>query len=95
MVRGRRTRCGVVMSEWTSGWRPSTMGEARANLDAHERDSDPDIVVACEALFDARHHLPDAAKPSEEQLEERGADRVGCLRPAWSAWRPRIVPLLD
>jgi hypothetical protein len=35
---------------------------------------DPDIVTACEALFDAKHHLPDASKPSDEQLEERGAD---------------------
>ena len=62
------------MPEWTNGWRPSTAGEAREYLDAHQMGGDPDIVAACEALFDVKHHLPDASKPSDEQLEERGAD---------------------
>jgi hypothetical protein len=62
------------MPEWTSEWRPSTVGEAREYLDAHEFDADPDIEAACEALFDAKPHISASVKPSEEQLEERGAD---------------------
>lgn len=50
------------------------MGEARQYLDAHELDGDPEIVAACEVLFDAKPHLSGSVKPSEEQLEERGAD---------------------
>ena len=52
--------------EWTADWRPSTVGEARQYLDAHELDGDPDIVSACEALFDATPHISGAVKPSEE-----------------------------
>ena len=53
------------------------MGEAREYLDAHERDGDPAIVRACEALVDVRAddsgpHL--LAKPPLDQLEEKGAD---------------------
>lgn len=62
------------MPDWTEGWTPSTVGEAREYLDAHERDGDPAIVEACEALVDATPHLSDSVKPSSEQLEERGAD---------------------
>jgi hypothetical protein len=62
------------MPEWTKGWTPATVGEARAYLDAHERDGDPEIVVACEALVDATPHIPGSAKPSPDLLEERGAD---------------------
>jgi hypothetical protein len=60
---------------------PTTVGEAREYLDAHERDGDPDIVAACEALIDAVGPRSGpaggegaAAKPSLDQLEERGAD---------------------
>lgn len=73
MHRGR-TRYGGEMAEWTTGWRPSHVGEARQYLDAHELDGDPEIVAACEALFDATPHLSGSVKPSDEQLEERGAD---------------------
>ena len=62
------------MPEWTSQWRPATVGEAREYLDAHLRDGDPDIVSACEALVDATPHLSGLAKPTPEQLEEAGAD---------------------
>ncbi len=62
------------MAEWTSEWRPSTVGEAREYLDAHEFEGDPEIVAACEALFDATPHISNAVKPSDDQLEERGAD---------------------
>jgi len=48
--------------------------EARTYLDAHERDGDPDIVAACEALVDATPHLSEFAEAPPEQLEERGAD---------------------
>ena len=51
-----------------------TVGEAREYLDAHERDGDPEVVRACEALVDATPHLADFAKAPAEQLEERGAD---------------------
>jgi hypothetical protein len=50
------------------------VGEAREYLDTHERDGDPDIVRACEALVDATPHLSDFSKAPPEQLEERGAD---------------------
>ena len=73
-VRRGRTRYGEEMPEWTTGWRPSTVGEARQYLDAHEYGGDPDIVTACEALFDATPHLSGGVKPPEDQLEERGAD---------------------
>jgi len=63
-----------VMGKWEKGWKPSTAGEAREYLDAHEREGDPAIVEACEALFDATPHLSGLAKPSPEQLEEEGAD---------------------
>jgi len=69
-----RCRYGGEMPEWTTGWRPSTVGEARQYLDAHEVDGEPEIVAACEALFDATPHLSGSVKPSDEQLEERGAD---------------------
>jgi len=62
------------MPEWTNDWMPKTVGEAREYLDAHERDGDPGIVRACEALVDATPHLSDFAKAPDEQLEERGAD---------------------
>ena len=62
------------MPEWTTDWRPATVGEARHYLDAHERDGDPAIVAACEALVDATPHLSAPFKPSEDLLEERGAD---------------------
>jgi hypothetical protein len=62
------------MDKWGSGWRPSSAGEAREYLDAHERDGDPAIVTACEALFDATPHQPGVTRPTPEQLEERGAD---------------------
>ena len=50
------------------------MGEAREYLDAHEFDGDPAIVTACEALVDATPHLSGTIRPSDAQLEERGAD---------------------
>ena len=62
------------MAGWEKDWTPSTVGEAREYLDAHERDGDPAIVEACEALFDATPHLSASAKPSMEQLDEEGAD---------------------
>jgi hypothetical protein len=62
------------MPNWTTGWTPATVGEAREYLDAHETDGDPAIVAACEDLFDATPHLSGMAKPSMDQLEERGAD---------------------
>ncbi len=62
------------MPDRSTGWTPSTVGEAREYLDAHGTDGDPDIVAACEAMFDATPHLPEMARPSVEQLEERGAD---------------------
>ena len=73
---GVLTRYGGTMPERNSEWRPSSAGEAREYLDTHPLDGDPDIVAACEALFDARHHVADAAMPmpSDDQLEERGAD---------------------
>jgi len=62
------------MPEWTTGWTPATVGEAREYLDAHERDGDPEIVAACVALVDATPHLSGSSRPSDDQLEERGAD---------------------
>jgi hypothetical protein len=62
------------MAKWDKGWRPSTVGEAREYLDAHERGGDPVIVEACEALFDATPHLTGIDKPSTDQLDESGAD---------------------
>ena len=66
---------------------PSTVGEARDYLDTHERDGDPAIVEACEALVDAIEHRSGPSqqsgggsdpspmsKPPVEQLEEEGAD---------------------
>jgi len=64
----------VPMPEWTTGWTPATVGEAREYLDAHEFDGDPAIVTACEALVDATPHLSGTVRPSDGQLEERGAD---------------------
>jgi hypothetical protein len=64
----------MTMPKWNDDWKPRTVGEAREYLDAHERDGDPEIVRACEALVDATPHLSDMAKPPPEQLEERGAD---------------------
>jgi hypothetical protein len=61
------------MAKWEKDWMPSTVGEAREYLDAHERGGDPAVMEACEALFDATPHQL-AAKPSTEQLEEKGAD---------------------
>jgi hypothetical protein len=63
-----------TMPEWKSDWTPRTVGEAREYLDVHERDGDPEIVRACEALVDATPQLSDFAKAPIEQLEERGAD---------------------
>jgi hypothetical protein len=75
------------MAEWSKGWRPSTVGEAREYLDAHERDGDPAIVKACEAMIDVIYDRTDPgqqvggprdpaplAKPPLDQLEEKGAD---------------------
>jgi hypothetical protein len=63
-----------LMPEWNNNWRPRTVGEAREYLDAHERDGDPEIVRACEALVDVTPHLSDFPKAPAEQEEERGAD---------------------
>jgi len=62
------------MVDRNGDWTPRTVGEAREYLDTHERDGDPAIVRACEALVDATPHLSDFAKAPAEQLEERGAD---------------------
>jgi hypothetical protein len=75
------------MDERKKGWTPSTVGEAREYLDAHERDGDPAIVEACEAMIDVIEHRPGPrqqsggrpdpsplAKPSLDQMEEKGAD---------------------
>ena len=67
------------MAEWKKGWTPATVGEAREYLDTHERDGDPEIVDACEALIDVIEPRPvggdsGMAKPPLEQLEEKGAD---------------------
>jgi hypothetical protein len=75
------------MPEWKKGWTPSTVGEAREYLDAHERDGDQAIVEACEAKVDVTGHRSQpgkqgtgrmetspVAKPPLEQLEEKGAD---------------------
>ena len=75
------------MVERERSWKPKTVGEAREYLDAHERDGDPAIVEACEALIDVidrrsepgkSSHTPTEAspfgKPPLEQLEEEGAD---------------------
>ncbi len=62
------------MPDWTEGWTPATVGEAREYLDAHERDGDPAIVAACEKLVDATPHLSGTVRAPLEQLEERGAD---------------------
>jgi len=62
------------MPERNKDWRPRTVGEAREYLDAHERDRDPEIVRACEALVDATPHLSDFPKTPAELDEERGAD---------------------
>jgi hypothetical protein len=75
------------MAEWKKGWTPSTVGEAREYLDAHERDGDPAIVEACEALIDVIEHRSGPRQQSDErldpsplpkppldQLEEKGAD---------------------
>jgi hypothetical protein len=69
------------------GWTPSTVGEARECLDTHERDDDPAIVEACEAMIDVIEHRSVPGKQSSrrtdpspfampplEQLEEEGAD---------------------
>ena len=66
---------------------PSTVGEARDYLDTHERDGDPAIMEACEALVDVIEHrsapgkhssgrtdTSQISKPPVEQLEEEGAD---------------------
>jgi hypothetical protein len=76
-----------TMPEWKKGWTPSTVGEAREYLDAHERDGDQAIVEACEAKVDVTGHRSQpgkqgtgrmetspVAKPPLEQLEEKGAD---------------------
>jgi hypothetical protein len=63
-----------AMLEWNDDWTPKTVGEAREYLDAHERDGDPEIVRACEALVDATPHLSDFSKAPADRLEERGAD---------------------
>jgi hypothetical protein len=75
------------MTEGTKGWRPATVGEAREYLDTHERDGDPAIVKACEAMIDVIEHrsgpgkqtsertdTSPISKPPVEQLEEEGAD---------------------
>ena len=77
----------LTMAEEEKRWTPSTVGEAREYLDTHERDGDPAIVEACEALVDAIEHRTGPgqqssgrtdgdsfAKPPLEQLEEEGAD---------------------
>jgi hypothetical protein len=62
------------MADADERWMPTTVGEAREYLDTHERNGDPDIVRACEALVDATPHLSDFPEATPEQLEERGAD---------------------
>jgi hypothetical protein len=75
------------MAERKKGWKPATVGEAREYLDTHERDGDPAIVEACEAMIDVIEHRPGPGrqssgrtgpspilKPPLEQLEEEGAD---------------------
>jgi len=75
------------MAERKKGWKPATVGEAREYLDTHERDGDPAIVEACEAMFDVIEHrsgprkqrsghadTSPISKPPVEQLEEEGAD---------------------
>ena len=75
------------MAERKKAWKPSTVGEAREYLDTHERDGDPAIVEACEAMIDVIEHRSGPGKQSSgrtdmspiskapvEQLEEEGAD---------------------
>jgi hypothetical protein len=75
------------MAEREKSWKPSTVGEAREYLDTHERDGDPPIVEACEAMIDVIEHrsgpgklssghtnTSPVSKPPLEQLEEEGAD---------------------
>ena len=77
----------VPVTDWRKGWTPSSVGEAREYLDAHERDGDPAIVAACEAMIDVFEHRSGSgkqsggptdtspiSKPPLEQLEEEGAD---------------------
>jgi len=75
----------VTMAERKKGWRPATVGEAREYLDTHERDGDPAIVKACEAMIDVIEHrsgpgkhssmdTSPVSKPPLDQLEEKGAD---------------------
>ena len=75
------------MAERKNGWTPASVGEAREYLDTHERDGDPAIVEACEAMIDVienrsgsgkqssgRTDTSPVPKPPLEQLEEEGAD---------------------
>jgi hypothetical protein len=77
----------LTMTEGTKGWKPATVGEAREYLDTHERDGDPAIVKACEAMIDVIEHRSGSgklssgrtdtspvSKPPLGQLEEEGAD---------------------
>jgi len=77
----------LTMATPKEGWTPATVGEAREYLDTHERDGDPAIVQACEAMIDVIEHrsgpgkqsgrrtdTSPVSKPPLEQLEEEGAD---------------------
>jgi hypothetical protein len=46
----------LTVADRKKGWTPSTVGEAREYLDTHERDGDPAIVEACQAMFDVIEH---------------------------------------
>ena len=78
----------LTMAERKKVWKPATVGEAREYLDAHERDGDPAIVEACEALIDVIENRSGPSKQSNgpndtfpvpkpplDQLEEEG-DRL-------------------
>jgi hypothetical protein len=76
------------MTEWPEGWRPETHEEAQGYLDAHPPGTgDDEVATACTSLLDQEMppHRSDFAvrdgggtppfpKPSDEQLEEKGAD---------------------
>jgi hypothetical protein len=78
---------GLAMTEWPEGWRPSTTDDAQGYLDAHPPGTgDDEIAAACTSLLDQETLAPrpgspatvaDGAsfpKPSDDQLEEKGAD---------------------
>jgi hypothetical protein len=74
---------GLLMTEWPEGWRPRTREEAQEYLDAHPPSTgDDEVATACATLLDQETGPLGAEeqggsafpKPSEDQLEERGAD---------------------